>query len=122
MGWCIFTALDWLSLAVCAVFRFASLCRFDYRGIRGMVINTTTSDNTLLIYYQLTNTVATIPTIPVALVSAVLPAFWIAAAARFSREQRLRKKHPGRCAKCGYDLHGSKERCPECGTPIKNGA
>jgi hypothetical protein len=37
----------------------------------------------------------------------------------FWRRRRAAKvRNAGCCSHCGYDLRASKERCPECGTPI----
>jgi hypothetical protein len=50
------------------------------------------------------------------LLTAGLPAWWL----RQARGRHLRKRRMklGLCLACGYDLRASKERCPECGTPI----
>lgn len=46
----------------------------------------------------------------------VLPGWWLVTW-RCRLRQAYRRTH-GLCPTCAYDLRASKERCPECGTPV----
>ncbi len=53
---------------------------------------------------------------PLTLIGAILGAYL----GLFPNLRRSRRRAKKLCAECAYDLRGSKERCPECGTEFEN--
>ena len=58
--------------------------------------------------------VAYVPVNLLALAFLILSGYLLAPSHR-----RRKRKKLGLCVKCGYDLRGSKKRCPECGTEFE---
>jgi hypothetical protein len=63
-----------------------------------------------------TATVVSVPFWAMALATLVLP---LVALRQRLRDRRRRRE--GRCRRCGYDLRGIPNRCPECGTAVNRG-
>jgi hypothetical protein len=76
-------------------------------GALGVVVVTESSGAGRMDY-----TLVAIPLLYIALAFAVGPVAWLVQRRRTRERRRL-----GHCARCGYDLRGSTDRCPECGTP-----
>ena len=56
------------------------------------------------------STVLIVPYWAAVLAASLLPAAWVL------HRRRQRRKHPGLCPACGYDLRATPGRCSECGT------
>jgi hypothetical protein len=54
--------------------------------------------------------------VPIAVFTA-FPLYWILVPIRAAR-RRAKRRRLGQCETCGYDLRGSSDRCPECGSDI----
>lgn len=52
----------------------------------------------------------------IVLSTAALPVAWALSQAKATKMRRRLKQ--GLCLNCGYDLRGTPERCPECGTQV----
>ena len=67
-------------------------------------------------YEALSGFTLTVPCWLAVVLTGALPVMWYW---RFRRKRAERRRSvQGLCIACGYDLRATKDRCPECGTPI----
>lgn len=67
--------------------------------------------------YRETSYCASAPVWSLVLASGVFPALWLLTAGQRRWRHRRRSKK-GLCVRCGYDLRGTPDRCPECGAAV----
>ena len=65
---------------------------------------------------EFSETLLAVPAWAVLLVTSALPAAWLV------NTVRRRRRVPGLCASCAYDLRATPERCPECGSVTRPAA
>jgi hypothetical protein len=62
---------------------------------------------------------STLPLWHLVVYASVLPLWWLARQQSSAAAARNRRRVLGLCPACGYDLRGTPDRCPECGTEAK---
>ena len=60
-----------------------------------------------------------VPHRSIVLTTLVLPVLWMLTS---FLAMRRRRRRPGYCQTCGYDLRATPGRCPECGTAVQEAA
>lgn len=76
-------------------------------GVGTLTLSADTNSHQLLV----------IPYWPIVVLASLLPLWWSASLPAAIR-RRLRRRR-GQCLRCGYDLRGGHDLCPECGSPTQ---